>query len=223
MKPPRHNLGFWLGLFSPIFSLLLLNGFYNPFLVDSPVLYWSVEIFTWLLVPLMTLYVFTKRGGNFKDLGFSLPCSVFQWVQYFLLCFAAIFLFYHVYMGVQTWSKLVFRDNYLENGFNYGSLIPRGGLAGFFVLLWFSLTAGIVEELFFRSFIRRFFGFGLSACFLFVIVSSFLFSVIHWEGGIQNLIPTFAVGAFSSIFYFFYPNITVLMIAHTITDIIVFG
>ncbi|MCS6244484.1 MAG: hypothetical protein H2172_11590 [Opitutus sp.] len=148
METLRFNFGFWLGLFLPLFSLLLLNGFYNPLLVDSPVLYWSVDLFTWLLVPLVTLYVFSKRGGNFKDLGFSLPCSVSQWIQYLLFCSAAIFLFYHVYVGVQAWSKLVFSVNYLANGFNYGSLIPRGGLAGFFVLLWFSLTAGVVEELF---------------------------------------------------------------------------
>lgn len=223
MKDPRFKSGFWVVLFLPFFSLLLLNGLYNPLLASSPGLYWFIEILTWLLVPVSALYVSTKRGGSFKDLGVSLPCSPFRWIQYLVLCSVATLLFYHIYSGAQAWSKSVFSVNYFENGFDYGSLISRNGSARLFVLLWFSLSAGIVEELYFRSIIRRFFGVGFSAAFLFVMVSSFLFSIIHWEGGIHNLIPAFLIGVFSSVFYLLYPNVTVLMIAHTITDIIAFG
>ena len=210
----RLNVIF-LALFLPLF----LDGFYNPIIAGTPGLYWAIEFTTWILIPSISMYAFWRTGGKFTDIGFCLPPSAMGWFELLLSLTISTVAFLGIYSGAKLLGRSWFPQNYLLINFNYGSLIPHTGIAKTIVWLYFSLSAGIVEELYFRGILKSLFR---SSNVLFVLISTLLFSAIHWEGGIHNLIATGAAGLFMCIYYIIYRNIYVLMLAHGFADLILF-
>lgn len=208
----------FLGMFVP----LLLNGFYNGILIRSPFFYWTVELVTWVLVPCGLLYVYRRMGGAYRDLGLVCPRSVGEVCTVVLLvCIWAVILV-GAFRGGQSWGESIFERNYLKLAFNYGSLIPDSGWRATVIWIYFSLTAGIVEELFFRGMLRRIFGPGWRSTVFFVVVSTVLFSVIHWENGVNDLLATGAVGLLVGICYVWHRTILIPMIAHAVANLVLF-
>jgi uncharacterized protein len=220
--PGTHPAPRCIALFSAMFLPLFLNGFYNSHLVGSAVLYWSVEFCTWLLLPVILILVFKLSGGRVHDLGVMLPKSVKAWLVFISCSVAFSALFHAAFLIGSDQSRALFAQNYLAVNFTYRSIIPTEGIGKIVVWLYFSLTAGIVEELFFRGLLKRIFSNTKWGLITFVLTSTVLFASIHWENGVRDMFATGCVGLVASIAFLLNRNAITLMIAHTVTDLLLF-
>ncbi|TGM06018.1 CPBP family intramembrane glutamic endopeptidase [Leptospira jelokensis] len=205
-------------------TFCFLNGFFNPQLSKNTTLFVTVEIIFWVILPLFTLIhlTYNLKIFSFSDLGFN--SKLFKSNSYFfVIIFSLIFAFFVQLIYFTTYSLLssIFTTNYFKN-FEIQSTIPKDFETGVAVSLYYALTAGFVEEIYYRAFIAKIFEINFTLNINYILISSTLFSLNHWEGGIINLIDTFLYGLLFSIFYNKFKNIWPLIIAHSITDIIAF-
>ena len=220
--PGTHSAPRCIALLAAMFMPLFLNGFYNSLLVGSAVLYWTVEFCTWLLLPAVLMLVFKRSGGRFHDLGVMRPKSSRAWLVFILCSVAFSALLYAAYSIGYDQSRGLFAQDYFAVHFSYHSIIPTEGVGKVVVWLYFSLTAGIVEELFFRGLLKRLFSDTKWGLIAFVLTSTILFASIHWENGARDMFATGCVGLVASIAFLLNRNVITLMIAHTVADLLLF-
>jgi hypothetical protein len=89
------------------------------------------------------------------------------------------------------------------------------------MIFFIALTAGVTEELIFRSYLltrmAQWFKNEVAA----VIVSSLLFAALHYKyGSLRELIFTFLIGVIFSIYYIKYQNIKAIIVTHFLIDYI---
>lgn len=205
-----------------MFLPLFLNGFYHRHLVGSALLYWTVEFSTWLLLPGILMWLFRRSGGRFQDLALTLPKSAKTWLLFFLCSVLFSVLLYVAYLIARDQSRTLFAVNHLAVHFSYQSIIPTQGIGKIVVWIYFALTAGIVEELFFRGLLRHVFAETAWGRIAFVLTSTVLFASAHWENGVREIFATGCASLAASLAFLSYRNVFPLMIAHTVTDLIVF-
>ncbi len=214
----RNYLTFTLLGVSPLY----FNGLVNSVIHTDPLLYWSFELLTWILIPALGIFLLTRiRGFSFGELGFhrrifglrSLPLLIVVSVVFAPAC-------YRIYWHFVDWvSRAIPAGGF----FHYETVIPESGALQLLVVVYFALTAGIFEEIFFRGALHR----GLAgikhATPLFLALSPLLFSLIHWENGLSALVTTWLFGLFMSLAYLLLRNIWPLIIGHSFTDLLWFS
>lgn len=89
-------------------------------------------------------------------------------------------------------------------------------------VVYFAITAGLVEEIFFRGlpllFLHQRMGTAFPAM-AYVLGTSLLFGAAHWENGRHEVMATFCYGALSSFLYLKLRNLWPLVAAHTLIDL----
>lgn len=205
------QIGFLLLLYHfPLF----INGIYNLYLQNYLVLFFLVDISTRLFIPLIILRNFHK---NFKliDNHFSFDKKLITKIFVIFFNFIIIpLLFFLIYIISIRIFEHIFPINYFQR-FSYSK-----NLDNYIVVLYFSLSAGIFEELFYRAYLINFLENILKNKLIIILISAFLFSSIHWENGIVNLLSTFCLGCFSALYYIKSRKVVPLIIGHFITDFI---
>jgi membrane protease YdiL (CAAX protease family) len=101
-------------------------------------------------------------------------------------------------------------------------VLPGEGPLRVFVVLYFALTAGFVEEIFFR---------GLPLLYLtqrfpkalpkrtYVIATAVCFGALHWQNGIHEVAATLVFGVFAAIIYLKLRDLWPLVGAHVLEDL----
>jgi hypothetical protein len=215
----QRNL--YLALFCAGTLPFMVNGIVNAAIASNPWLYWSFEVACWVVLPLAVFTVACTRGGlRLEDLGIhgrirgrrNIPLLLF-------LCLIAgpvdLFIYAHL-AGI--FSRLVPGVAL----FAYESVIPAAGVMRFVVAAFFALTAGIVEELYYRGLFFRISEFFPAPRAVYLGVSPVLFALIHWEGAPGNLPATYVFGLLAALFYLALRNLWPLVIGHIYTDLIWF-
>ena len=83
------------------------------------------------------------------------------------------------------------------------------------------ITAGVVEELLFRGYMQARLQFYFKKPIWPIVISSTLFALMHVSyGTVQQVIGPLFIGAIFAIFYYKYRNIKVLIICHTLWDLL---
>ena len=200
----------------------MVNGLVNSVIASNPVLYWAFEVLTWVFIPAVVLWEVSRTPGfEFSWLGCHGELRGRRRVGLLLLACAGFApLVYAVYENSYAFfSRLLSNEGF----FSYDSIIPESGLLYFLVVIYFALSAGLVEEFLYRG---LFYG-ALSglrhANTLFLLFSPLLFSLVHWEDGPANLVATYFVGVFMAIAYLGFRNIWPLVVGHVFTDLAWFG
>lgn len=200
-----------------------LNGFYNVHLVECPAAYWCVELFTWVVMPCVVFWwLLRQKSVTLADVGLKAPRSVREWLWLVLICVVAGPVLYSIDREVHAMACGAFPRNYLAAPFSYKDTIPKVGILSYLVLIYHSCSAGIVEEVFYRGVFRRLFDEGALQVVLYVLLSSVVFSSVHWEGGIHRMIASFVFGYICAVFFVCYRNILPLIVAHCYVDIMWF-
>lgn len=89
-----------------------------------------------------------------------------------------------------------------------------------FLILFISFTAGVTEEIIFRGYILTRLSQLFSNKYIPVIISSFLFSALHYKyHSPRELIFTFLIGVIFSIHYQKHGNIKPLIVVHILIDV----
>ncbi len=201
-----------------------LNGFYNPFLGRIPALFWLVDVFVWIVMPAAAVVYCNKRKMiDWQELGFRTTVGNGNSRLFFVLMLIYTpILMSLVYFGSYAAASLVFPVNFGAVSFKYHQMIPKSGAARLLIVVYFSVTAGVFEEVAGRA---VFFKISRGVFWnpaLYVLISSLLFSAVHWEGGVRNVTVTFVFGAVCAFLYLKTRNLWPLILGHTVTDYIAF-
>lgn len=197
----------------------LVNGYINSVIYSLPLAYWSFEILSWIVIPLIVFTLAVKHGGlkasdiglNFKIFGKdNIPLLI-------VVCVLFCPIDYYLYKEMYAYFSALFPDN---SYFGYESMIPTDPFLKVVVAIYFGISAGIVEELYYRGFMFKIAQFFTAPAVVYVIASPLIFSVIHWEGGTANLITTYIFGLFSVFAFLLLRNLWPFIIGHIYTDFV---
>lgn len=202
-------------------SPLIINGYLNIYIYHTPLLYWAFEIFSWIIVPLVAWRV-AKRDLHITLHDIGIRSKIFQRksitliVLFSAIIAPAIFLVYnrsyHFFKDIFDYQPL----------FEYEVMIPQSGILNIIVLLYFSLSAGIVEE-FYRGLVYRLSKYYAYPQTFFLFFSPLIFALPHWENGLVNLSATYVVGLFFALIFLVSKNLIPLIIGHIYTDMLWFS
>ncbi len=207
-------------LFFVAISPFFLNDLYNPIIKDTW-LYWILELMSWVVIPLIfCFYMHRQKVICFSDM-FSL--IFIKQRRPVLLIFIGI-LFVPVFYWVYTVSFYLFEGVFgtvqIVNHTNvYRDVISDSGKSSILIILYYSITAGVVEELYYRGICRTF----IKNKLCFVLSSSLLFSAAHWGDGGAKLFATFILGLVYAWVYVKIKNLWPLIISHALMDILLFA
>lgn len=198
-----------------------MNGIYNRHLVHFPSLFWVIDFATWYVLPLsIVLLIKRRRTFNLSDFGFKRIIFGKKNILFLaLVCIIVTPITYFIYILCYKLSLSIIETVHV---FSYESMMPSNKFMRFIIIFYYSLSAGFVEELYYRGIFRKIFDQFTKKTLLYILLSSLIFSLVHWEGGIQNVIATFGLGLFLSILYVKINNIWPLVTGHLVTDIICF-
>jgi membrane protease YdiL (CAAX protease family) len=200
----------------------MINGLVNSVIADNALLYWGFEALTWIIIPAtIACYAIRIPGIGFVDFGFHGSIRGRRNIGLLLLACA---LFAPLCYGVYKTSYDFFSSIFPSQGFfQYDSIVPESGILYFVVVIYFALSAGLVEELLFRGMLLKALTGLRHALPLFLLLSPVLFSLVHWEDGVANLVSTYIVGLFMALAYLGLRNLWPLVVGHIFTDLVWFG
>lgn len=200
----------------------MINGLVNSLIYQNALLYWAFELLTWIVIPTIILVLATRTAGlRFSDLGYHTAIrGQHNPGLFWLACVLFAPLCYGVYAGSYAFFGGLFPG---EGFFSYESIVPESGIQYFVVVIYFALSAGLVEELLFRGLLYQAFSGFRHSIALFLLLSPLLFSLVHWEDGLANLASTYIYGVFMAIAYLGLRNLWPLVIGHIFTDLVWFS
>ena len=156
------------------------------------------------------------------DLGLtSLKRNGADILQTSILCFVILAMATWAFGGL-AWAYLWRYDWILDqgDGFSWGMMIPAGP-AGLVARVYLAVSAGLVEELYFRGLLKHVLYHITSkevSCPLFLLTSAIAFGAIHWEGGLSKLIATTLVGLVAARLFLWLRTVWPLIFAHAMVD-----
>ncbi len=201
-----------------------LNGYYNPLLKDNPAAFWTVEVVTWIVMPLAVILV-GLRAGLFTRTDIGLHTRVAGWrndVLLLALVVAAVPVLYTLDRGSLDTAAGLWDPHHGAADFHLAEVLPPPGpTTGHLRLLavmHLVLTAGFVEEIYYRGMMSRLFPDGWGGTLLYVPVSSLVFASVHWEGGIRGMFEALTFGLAAGAIYRGTRNLWPLIVAHAVID-----
>lgn len=208
---------------APFFLVGLLNGLYVDVLSKTPWLYWLVDILTWVVLPLFIIYhLYCQYGFGLRDYGIEILSDPRRNRETLSWSAMATLLLAIYYFGLSWLTKIVFPPELTTGG--YASMVPDGSLQ-VVAVLYLAGTAAVFEEVFFRGLLRRiiftFYNESL-ATLLYVLGSSILFGLVHWENGTAEVLTTMVTGMVACFLYLRINNLVPLIVAHFVIDVAVF-
>ncbi|MBN2439027.1 MAG: CPBP family intramembrane metalloprotease [Deltaproteobacteria bacterium] len=198
--------------------ILLCLPFYLNDLNDIFVKDWR----WWLLIdfaavklfPLLVLaWLIRRRKAGFFSLGLRIPSAISFCSVLAVGALSAVFIEQNGYL--------------LTDWFSVASLGRRPVIENP-VWRWVDLTAGlaavgIVEEAVFRGYLRIFLSRYTRRAWAVIAVSALAFGLIHWSGGLQQIVAASAVGAVFMALYLRTHSLPAIMVAHYLTNFIAFS
>jgi hypothetical protein len=211
----------WVVFFS-FFLVGFADGFYKPAVSSSTFLYWSVDLIGKVLVPTLGLYVYQAleiRPGEYGLRAKQANLTVIDFIGLSVLCAALLAL---VNVLVSSFLGLFFARSTVVG--SYHSMLPTG-VGKAFGAVYLAASASFFEEVFFvgilgynlsRTVARRWFP------LLFPISVAVLAALIHWEGGMRNLIAAGATFGVASLLYLKIRTLWPLIVGHFLIDLVLF-
>jgi membrane protease YdiL (CAAX protease family) len=201
-----------------------LNGFYNPLLKDRPAAFWTAEIITWIVMPVVVVALGLRAGLYTRsDIGLHTRVAGRRSdVLLLVAVVAAVPLLYTLDRWAVATAVGLWETNYGAAGFQVAEVLPPPGpTTGHLRLLavmHFVLTAGFVEEIYYRGMMSRLFPDGWMGTMLYVPVSSLVFASVHWEGGVQTMFEALTFGLAAGAIFRGTRNLWPLIAAHAVID-----
>lgn len=200
-----------------------LNGIYNPILLErSPAAFWIADFFAWVILPFL-IYLYGKKTGLFtnQELGFHL--DIWGKVKADKFFFGVLILPIILYFAYKYLFQLGAAIFSFDPSFLYKQAIQDTGFYVIIKAFYAAITAGLVEEFIYRGMFKLLFKTDTLGVILYVLLSSLLFSSVHWESGTANIFATFCFGVITAVFYLWLKNLWPLALSHFIIDLIGFS
>lgn len=205
-----------LGVF-PFF----VNGLVNARIYTMPALYWAFEFCCWLLLPAAVFWLAVRKGGfSWQELGVSSTMTydrdVYHVVLRVLLVPPLAWFYYRV---IEALASLFLAAPGI---FDYMQALPDDPVLRVLVKLYFALSAGIVEELYYRGLLFRVCQYAAWPKVTFLFLSTVGFGLVHWEAGLDDVVGAAMIGLLFGWLYVRWRNLVPLMVAHAFIDWMVY-
>ena len=208
---------------APYLLIGLVNGLYLPYLFElNPPYFWFADGLHNIGLLLFAVVILAAKLDLYpRDYGFRSPFPDYTIGAFAFLVFILSFGTILAYGLSGVIAAAVFGTR--ESAFGYQQVLPTSGMTRMIATAYLSLTAAFSEEIICRAIPWLIFQRLLSSPKpAYVIVTSVIFALIHWETGIANVVASFSVGLVFSIAYLKLRNIWPLVIAHAVIDLIAF-
>jgi membrane protease YdiL (CAAX protease family) len=195
-------------VFSKIVWLPLLNG----------AAFWIADIFSFVVFPLML----AKKLNLFDLPHYVLPGKPKQKVSiyelFFLILITYLCLLIAIKIGLFFGIKIAkINPNFFPPLYSYASKIPAQNILKFVVLIYFSVTAAIIEETVYRGYLSHAIAQYVPQkwqIISFIATSTLIFGMIHLGTGIANTVSAIFAGFVLAIAYVKTKDIRVPIAAH---------
>lgn len=201
----------------------MVNGWINAKIHANPTLFWSFELFSWVVLPCLVFgYLFKFQNLTWDDLGIHKKINHKKNIE--LLFFLCLFAILFTFPLDKIFNRIAegFVGN-IPSYFTYHSVQPNMLLLKWLTALYFALSAGIVEELYYRGLLYKIVKSASYPKLLYLLISPAIFAVVHWEQGIDGVIANYIFGMFAGLFYLKFKNLWPLIFGHVITDYLWFS
>ena len=206
-----------LGTALPALLLPVIAREFLPPTID--LVYWIVDVFLKVIVPILCLLLLYRIGVSPEMYGLRFTRSGYTWGEVVSISFICTLVFLA--------SVIVFNivENYVPEAGqmtrSQANALARGG--GLAAVIYHALSAGVFEEIFFRGVLgvvflkkRRVIDVGL-----YVAVSSFAFLGIHSISNIADIFTLLFFGCSAAVMYVLLRNLWPIIIAHTLYDLVI--
>ena len=196
----------------------MVNGWVNAKIHTNPSFFWGFELFSWVVLPCVIFgYILKFQNVTWDDLGLNKKINHKKNIQaLFLLCVLAV-LFTYPLDKIFTRIAVTFVGN-IPSYFSYHSIQPNVLLLKWLSTLYLALSAGIVEELYYRGLFYKIVESTKKPKLLYLLLSPAIFAMAHWEQGADGVLSTYLFGMFASLFYLKFKNLWPLIFGHVFTD-----
>jgi CAAX prenyl protease-like protein len=201
------------------------NWAYNPHLVNHPAIFWSIDIVRWTALPaLIFLIGLRKKLFTPRDLGFHTRVLNKPHIGWFIAALIIVpYAMGQTFAYMQDWAKELGDYFYFDPTFDYRIMQPAHGPLHFLSGFYLSVTAGLVEEFYYRGLLGRLTGRGALRSPIFVILSVLLFLPPHIYGGSSDVAAAGLFALMAALLYVGIGNIWPIIIGHMLIDLGFFG
>ena len=188
-------------------------------------LFWAIDLVSHLLIPIVFLWVLWRwyqvGPSSYRLTRVPRQANRLQlWpaaITYTLFLTAAYFAGYLVGLfleGYAAWPRKI----------AYGQMIPTDSLGSMLVILYFSITAGVFEEVFYRGIFQLACdtAFPYLSRWAVVLSSGSLFAAIHWPSGLPAVIGSFFFGLIAAWLYAKQRDLRPLAVAHVVLGLFIY-
>ena len=202
----------------PSVAIGLLNGLYPDELPrDHPGWYWMADITQFILVPAIAVVVLHFFSGcRPREYGFQ-PILRDNKVHLAVgLILFVTFIYWLAYEPVKAVAYRFFWSTASSPVFD--AALPTGQPLRILTLLYICITAAVVEEPVFRSLPWLYFSSTMKFPTIpYLLTTTLLFSAIHWEHGVPNLVANATLGLAAGALYTRVQNVWPFIWAHFLT------
>ncbi|MDK2123429.1 CPBP family intramembrane glutamic endopeptidase [Parachitinimonas caeni] len=203
--------------FIAYFTLSVLKGIWLPTLMENRLLFLAFDITAFCVIPVFLLSMLWRRF-DVRPHVYVRKTAAADWPWMLgVATFAAVagHCLYRVGSAIGQWTGDRIPD-LMPLQISYQS-VEFFGWAHWVYVVYLAVTAGVVEELFYRGMVRRVAEELLPARWSklgFVIGSSLIFALIHWHTGLPNMAGCFTFGLLFAGIYLEFDDLRPLIVAH---------
>jgi membrane protease YdiL (CAAX protease family) len=220
-----HGRTKWIvaGAVASQFLVDLFKGFFFP--PNSLAQFWAVDLCSHVIIPIVLLVILWRWNGITPAyLGFTTVVRDKKrlefWpavITYTVLLAAAYFSGYLVGLALENYLNLPRR-------MAYGLMVPEEKIASIAVILYFSITAGLFEEIFYRGLYQLAWDFVSPSMSKSVVVisSAIVFAMVHWASGFPAIVGSFLFGLVAAGLFIKQRDLRPLVVGHTLIGVFIF-
>ena len=203
---------------SPYLVLSVTSGYFWHVLRQRPTLFWLFDVFRFVVLPSLTL-IWLAKARRVGPGRYGLASTNRENVIHLILSVMALTFVLHIVLLLSdSLVAVVLNQSFTRS--RYEDLITDGPLR-VPVIAYLALSAGIVEEIFFRGLPllyveSRFAVLPLAA---YVLGTSSVFAVCHLGHGWQDFVAALAYGLVASALYVRLRNLWPLVGSHVLVDL----
>jgi len=215
-------VGFLVFYFYNLVNGVLFAGLYET----SNILFWIKDIANFVVIPGVFIgYIYWRFKFVPADYGLIRGSPAYPTMEIVGASIFAAISFGLIIIPIDYLSNSYFlKLGFEPTGFSYKNVVPDGILK-FPVVFYLAITAGLIEEIFYRGIPKQIIFESNNIKYkklIYILGSSIAFSTIHWTYGIYLLVPTFIFGLFAAWLYLHLKNLWPLVGGHFIYDFYVF-
>jgi membrane protease YdiL (CAAX protease family) len=196
---------------------LYLNDIYLICLDNTHIgLLWILDILFYFMIPVATI-IWLESKGKISLSAYGLtklphPNSIIKGIT---LCLTLIIVF-KFYLGPII-------NGLMPGKLFYGYIFPESQPFRFIIILYASLSAGVLEEIVYRGVVTTELRKHIQSKLLLVIFSCFIFAGIHWSEGPAKVTQTFIWAIIPTIWFLKERNLWGPIVCHFLYDFMIYN